>query len=311
MNCSVVVPVYNSEPVLPKLVAQIEAVLGESVEEYEIILVEDCGRDRSWDRIREIASVKPRVKGIRLSRNYGQHNALLCGIRASSYEVIVTIDDDLQNPPSEIPKLLERLRLGADVVYGVPETEQHGFARNVSSRITKWIMAKSMKVSHARDVSAFRAFRTSLREAFSGYENPLLSIDVLLTWATSRFDSVRVQHGARATGESNYTTAKLIRHALNMVTGYSTGPLRLASLIGFFFTLIGVGLFAYVIGRYFISEGSVPGFPFLASSIAMFSGAQMFAIGILGEYLARMHYALMSRPTYVVAECTPVQETGE
>jgi hypothetical protein len=162
----------------------------------------------------------------------------------------------------------------------------------------------AMGVATARKVSAFRAFRECLREGFARYEGPYVSIDVLLTWATTRFAAVPTQHAPRLTGQSNYTFRKLVRHAINMITGFSVWPLRLASLIGFGFTLVGACVLVYVVGAYFVLGHSVPGFPFLASVIAVFSGAQLFALGIIGEYLARMHFRMMDRPVYTVRAST-------
>ena len=159
-----------------------------------------------------------------------------------------------------------------------------------------------MGAGTARHVSAFRAFRTDLRQAFAGYQSPSVSLDVLLTWGTTRFAAIPVRHDPRRLGESNYTFRRLVILALDMMTGFSTWPLRLASLIGLGVTLFGVAVLAYVLGRYLIAGYSVPGFPFLASTIAIFSGAQLFALGIIGEYLARMHFRIMNKPTYVVWE---------
>jgi undecaprenyl-phosphate 4-deoxy-4-formamido-L-arabinose transferase len=235
-------------------------------------------------------------------RNYGQHNALLCGIRAARFDTIVTIDDDLQNPPEEIVRLLDKLDEGYDVVYGTPAVETHGLWRDLASRVTKIALQSTMGAETARKVSAFRAFRTVVREAFSSYRSPFVSIDVLLTWGTSRFASVVVQHDLRRVGQSNYTLRKLVTHALNMMTGFSVLPLQLASLAGFSFTLFGVGVLIYVVGRYLLQGTSVQGFPFLASVVAIFSGAQLFALGMIGEYLARMHFRMMERPPYAVRQ---------
>jgi undecaprenyl-phosphate 4-deoxy-4-formamido-L-arabinose transferase len=158
----------------------------------------------------------------------------------------------------------------------------------------------------ARQASAFRVFRTELRAAFADYRSPFVSIDVLLTWATTRFGAVVVRHEPRAAGQSNYTLGKLVTHAFNMLTGFSTFPLQLASLIGFGCTLLGIALLLYVLARALFEGGAPAGFPFLASMVALFSGAQLFALGILGEYLARMHSRTMDRPAYTVqAETTP------
>jgi undecaprenyl-phosphate 4-deoxy-4-formamido-L-arabinose transferase len=151
-----------------------------------------------------------------------------------------------------------------------------------------------------------------LRKAFDNYGGPNVSIDVLLTWGTRSFSAVQVRNDPRTIGVSNYTLSKLVAHAMNMMTGFSTLPLQIASIIGFLFTFVGLGVLCYVVGRYFIQGGAVPGFPFLASIIAVFSGAQLFALGIIGEYLARMHFRMMDRPSYaVLATVEHSEETGQ
>lgn len=299
---SIVVPVYNSETSLPLLVERLMSVLPSIAGQFEIILVNDGSRDRSWDVAAQLVRVTPGVRAINLLRNFGQHNALLAGIRAANFATIVTIDDDLQHPPEEIPKLLAALDAGADVVYGTPAALQHSFWRNFFSRFTKAAMARAMRIDTIVDINAFRAFRTNLREAFRSYESPHLLLDVLLSWGTSRFAAVPVDHKPRAYGRSNYTPAKLFNQAMLMLTGFSTAPLRFASSLGFFFTLFGIGVLLYVTVAYFLRGGSVPGFPFLASVVAIFSGAQLFALGIIGEYLARIFNRSIERPVYVVKE---------
>jgi len=303
-SLSIVVPVYNSERTLPILVQGLTSVLQPLTSKYELILVNDGSRDESWRVIVELAAVDPHLCGIDLMRNYGQHNALLAGIRIARYDAIITLDDDLQNPPEEIPKLLEKLAEGYDVIYGTPEKERHGIWRDMASQVTKLALKGVMGAETARHVSAFRVFRTQVRDAFINYQAPFVSIDVLLTWGTTRFAAVPVRHDPRQVATSNYTFRKLVVHALNMTTGFSTWPLQLASMMGFGFTLFGGGVLVYVLGRYFIEGGSVPGFPFLASIFAIFSGAQLFALGIIGEYLARMHFRMMERPTYTVRSRT-------
>jgi undecaprenyl-phosphate 4-deoxy-4-formamido-L-arabinose transferase len=271
---------------------------------FEVILVNDGSPDNSWQVIQEVSRQYSWVRGISLMRNYGQHNALLCGIRAAQHEVIITMDDDLQHPPVEIQKLLAKLEEGYDVVYGAPEHEQHGLWRDLASQMTKLALQGSMSGDIARKVSAFRALRTELRNAFAGYQGSYVSIDVLLTWATTHFAAVTVPHAARKYGTSNYNFRKLVTHALNMITGFSTLPLQIASMIGFAFTLFGILVFVYVIGRYLLQGTPVPGFPFLASIISIFAGAQLFALGIMGEYLARIHFRTMDRPVYTVRTTT-------
>ncbi len=235
-------------------------------------------------------------------RNFGQHPALLCGIRAATGKVIVTIDDDLQNPPEEIPKLLGKLSEGHDLVYGIPLREQHGIWRDAASWLVKLALRQAMGVKTARQTTTFRAFRTPLRKAFGAYQSSFVSIDVLLSWGTTRISSIVVAHAPRAIGASQYDFYKLFVHAISMVTGFSTLPLRLASFAGFGASLFGMAVLAFVVGRYLLSGESVPGFPFLAAVIAIFGGVQLFALGIMGEYLARMHFRMMDRPPYVIQE---------
>jgi len=303
-DVSIIVPVYNSERSLPILCERLAAVLPELAARYELIFVDDGSRDASWQVISELSERYTWVSGMSLMRNFGQHNALLCGIRAARYDILVTMDDDLQHPPEELVHLLRHLSHGFDVVYGTPVSQQHGLLRGIASRLTKAVLQGAMGADTATKVSAWRALRREVCAGFESYQNTFVSIDVLLTWGTTRFSSVTVRHEPRSIGQSNYTVGALLRHALNMLTGFSTLPLQLASFVGFFFTLFGIGVLLYVLIRYFVSGGSIPGFPFLASIIALFSGAQLFALGIIGEYLARMHSRSMDRPAYVVRHST-------
>lgn len=305
---SVVIPVFRAELSLRDLYWQLVATMEAIATDFEMIFVEDCGGDGSWSIIESLAALDPRVRGIRLNRNYGQHNALLCGIRAARYHVIVTIDDDLQHPPAEIGKLLAALTPDVDVVYGAPMQQQHGLLRNLASRMTKMALSGAMGAETARSVSAFRVFRAKLRDGFDEYRSPSVSIDVLLTWATTRFSTVRVEHRPRTAGVSGYSIGKLMSHAINLMTGFSTLPLRVASILGFVFVLLGVLIMVYVLVNFLIHGAAAPGFAFLASIITIFSGAQLFALGVFGEYLARMHFRSMDRPAYVVRDQTTGSE---
>ena len=308
---SFVVPVYNSGTILPQLVARLHPVLRQLGRPHELILVNDGSRDDSWDAIRRLAAENPWVRGLQLMRNYGQHNALLAGIRAARFDTVVTMDDDLQHPPEELPALLAAFVPGTDVLYGTPQQLQHGFLRDVSSAVTKIVLQRAMGSKTARLVSAWRVFRTDVREGFANYNSPFVNIDVLLTWSANRFAAAAVRHEPRASGSSNYSVAKLIRHTLNMMTGFSVLPLQLASVVGFVFTVFGMVVLCYVVGRYLLFGSTVAGFPFLASIIALFSGAQLFALGIIGEYLALIHFRTMSQPAYTVAELTAPSSHGE
>jgi glycosyltransferase involved in cell wall biosynthesis len=198
VSLSIVVPVYNSSGSLEALTKRIALALKDWP--YELLLVNDGSSDDSWTRIVEAARADPRVRGIDLARNYGQHNALLAGIRAARGDTIVTIDDDLQNPPEEIPKLLAKLGDGYDVVYGTANERQHGILRALGTRLTKWSLKVAIGADIATQVSSFRAFRTHLRDAFKDFQGPYVSIDALFGWGTTRFAAVPVRHDARAVG---------------------------------------------------------------------------------------------------------------
>lgn len=300
---SIVIPVYNGEGTLVELVERLEQVLPELSSAYEILLINDGSRDRSWEVICQLAEGHPAVRGLNMMRNYGQHNALLCGVRSARHEVVVTMDDDLQHPPEEIHKLLAVLAEGNGVAYGIPRQLPHSFARNLFSKLTKRILAAVMGIATVRDIGAFRAFRTRLRDAFSDFQSPNVILDVLLSWGTTRFGTTTVEEAPRQVGQSNYNFKKLAAQAFLILTGFSTAPLRLASYVGFGFTLFGLIIFLYVVISY-LHAGSIPGFPFLSSIVAIFSGVQLFTLGIFGEYLARIFDRSMDRPTYRVGETT-------
>jgi glycosyltransferase involved in cell wall biosynthesis len=303
-SVSVVVPVYNSELILPTLIKRLGTVLPSVCKQFEVVLVNDGSRDQSWKAIEDLARTAPWVRGINLMRNYGQHNALLCGVRAARNEIIVTMDDDLQHPPEEIPALLAEMSLkNADLVYGRPEREQHGFWRNLASRATKLAMEKTINAACARDISAFRAFRTRLRNGFQNFQSPFVSLDVLLTWSTAKSTAIHVRRDPRTIGKSNYNLWKLVTGTLNVITAFSTLPLRLATWVGFLTAMLGLGVLVYVLGNW-LFRGSVPGFTFIACIIAIFGGSQLVALGIIGEYLGRIFLRSMGRPVYAVGETT-------
>ena len=304
-SLSVVVPVYNGALTLKPLLQRLIPVLKELVSHYEIILVNDGSSDQSWQKIEALAQEYAAVRGINMMRNYGQHNVLLCGIRAAHYELIVTMDDDLQHLPEEIPKLLDKLSEGNDIVYGLPKELPHSCWRNFFSRLIKRLLTSLIGVRNFSGFSAFRAFRSEVRDAFSGYNNPDVNIDVLISWGTTRFAAVFVSHSPLEIGKSNYTFRKLFNVAMQVITTFSTAPLRIASLVGFSFVLFGFVIFSYVVYVYFFLN-SVPGFPFLVSIIALFSGAQLFALGIIGEYLAKIFLRSMNQPPYLVRETTDI-----
>jgi len=301
---SVVIPVFQSVETLPELVERIDLTLA-ALGNYEVIFVDDGSAEATWSAIVDLSTHWPQVAGVRLGRNYGQHNALVAGIRAASMPITVTIDDDLQNPPEEIPLLVNALVCDdLDVVYGVPERPAQTLPRQLAGRIIRNALKRGLSVESAPTVSSFRAFRTTSRNAFARDLGSNVSLDALLTWGSKRYGSVTVRHDPRTVGTSNYTVSKLLKFAIDTTTGYSTVPLQAASVLGLATALFGLAIIAFVVGRLIITGESVPGFPFLAASIAIFAGVQLLTLGIIGEYLARMHFRVMGKPTYVICETT-------
>lgn len=305
---SVVVPVYRSEKTLQPLVEELARVLPTLAPQHELILVNDGSPDDSWSVIERLAEGFPFVRGIKLMRNYGQHNATLCGIRAARYAVTVTMDDDLQHSPDDMGMLLEKLNEGNDVVYGVWRQRKRSWWRAFFAVLTKRAVAWVMGANTVRDMSAFRAIRTQVRRGFDTFDGPDVLVDVLLSWGTSRFAAVHISERDRGAGQSNYSFWKLVKVSLLVLTSYTTAPLRFANLVGLFFTLVGLLAFVQVLYTYFVL-GSIPGFTFLAATILIFGGVQLFALGIVGEYLARIFERASGRPPYAVGSTTNHDES--
>lgn len=297
MFVSVVVPCYRSAATLPGLVERVAAAMSGLATTYEIILVVDGSPDDTWPVAHGLALRGGSVRAIRLARNYGQHNALIAGVRAARYDVVVTMDDDLQHPPEELPVLLGALTDDVDLVYGVARDEEHGVLRSLASRAVKGGL-------DMRQLSAFRAFRTFLRNGFDLVNGPHVSVDVALSWGTTRVRAVPVRMQERTQGTSGYTVRTLIRHTVNMVVGYTTTPLRLVTYLGFLVGAAGLVLFARLIWLYFNGTTTVAGFTTISAMVAMFSSVQMIATGILGEYVGRIHTNGIGRPTYVIRDRT-------
>ena len=300
---SLVCPVYNSARTLRTLVDQLCQCLSGRYE-FEILLVDDRSSDSSWLEISQISKENTAVRGIRLGRNVGQHGALLAGIRSARFDKIVTIDDDLQNPPTEVIMLVQALELTGGVVYGVSTDTKQKMWRKASSVGAKKMFKKFLGFDSAINISSFRAFEANLRDAFSGEIGPSVSIDSLLTWSTSTFSSIEVQHHPRLQGKSQYNFRKLVRFMVDTATGYSVVPLRLATTLGSIVTMLGFVILLWVTLRPLLTRVSVPGFPLLAASLAIFSGTQLLVLGILGEYIGKMHFRVMNKPSYVIVDLT-------
>lgn len=305
---SVVIPAFGTPGSIEALCDKVAKHVGPLAESIEVILVDDGSEDDTWQRIAHAAASRSWVRGLRLSRNYGQHNALLAGMREATLPIVVTMDDDLQNPPEAVGALLAALTDDVDLVYGSPVKETQSAGRNVASVATKRLMSRLLGPDINPRMSAFRLFRRDLLASSEGADDPYVSIDVILSWATTKVAVVDVEFAKRASGASGYNLSRLIRHALNMVTGYSTRPLRWVSMTGLVIGAFGLALLVYVVIRFLIEPSAVEGFTFLAAAISLFSGVQLLSLGVVGEYLSRMHFRTMGRPPYSIRSRTEQAE---
>jgi glycosyltransferase involved in cell wall biosynthesis len=287
---------------LPALVDRLLTVLPIVASLFEVVLVVDGSPDNTWETAQKLADQHETVRALLLARNYGQHNALVAGIRCARYDIVVTMDDDLQHPPEEIPKLLAGLRPDLDIVYAVPSAGTHGFVRDLASKSLKFGLSGRFGGTKSQDICAFRAFRSFLRESLDGVAGPHTMIDIAFSWATTRVGTVRVNMEHRSIGRSNYTVPMLVRHAVDVMVAYSTIPLRLVTYCGLLTGALGITLLMVFLFRYFSGDSTIKGFTSTASMISLFASAQMVALGIIGEYLGRIHMERMGRPTYIIRE---------
>ena len=300
---SVVIPCYLTGNRVGQLVSSIESSLARIPEAtFEIIFVVDGSPDDSWDHVLTACESDKNVHGIRLMRNFGQHAALLAGIRKATGKFIVTMDDDFQHDPNDIPKLLAALTNEYDLIYGVSTRNEHSTLRNITSQTYRWIGEKFLGLRNGRSITAFRAFRGELTAGFDHNVDPFAPIDVLLSWTTTRVGKQQVEMHEREDGVSGYTLRKLISHAINDVTGYSTKPLRIVTTLGLVVFGISFLLLIGLMVNYATGKILVPGYASLALMIALFSGAQLLSLGVIGEYLGKIHKRNMGMPRYVIRE---------
>jgi undecaprenyl-phosphate 4-deoxy-4-formamido-L-arabinose transferase len=302
---SIVIPVYGSELVLPELVSQIKKVLV-GLEEirgnYEIIFICDRSPDNSWRVIQRLSADHPQVFGILLRMNAGQHNALMAGFAKARGEVIVTMDDDLQHSPADIPKLLQEIRQGYDVAYARFKNRNHALWKIAGSRLNNLVAGYLMQKPKELYLSPFRAMKADIRDDILRYRGPYVYVDGLILSVTRNIASVDVDHHDRYAGESRYGLRKSLSLWLKMATSFSIVPLRLTSLLGLLFSGFGFFMAILLVIQRFTLNLMPIGWSSLIVTILIIGGVQLLALGMLGEYLGRVLLTINSRPQYVIAE---------
>jgi undecaprenyl-phosphate 4-deoxy-4-formamido-L-arabinose transferase len=300
VDVSVVIPVYNSADMLSVLYRRLRAVLAATGKRFEVVLVDDGSQDDSWAMLEQLQALDPNhVVAIQLMRNFGQHNALMCGFRHARGQFIITMDDDLQHPPEEIPKLLTAIERGdLDLVYGAYDRKQHGAAKNLASQVVN--LFYRLVFNSPVTVTAFRVIRRELLETVLSYSLNFTFVDGLLAWNTRRIGEVSVAHHPRALGRSGYRFGKLLTLALNLFTNFSLLPLQFVSFCGVSAALMGFVLGLYYFYQHLASGITVPGYASTIVSILVLGGLQLLGLGIMGEYVGRLHLNVNRKPQYSV-----------
>lgn len=305
VDISIVIPVYGSENVLEELTSQIKLAAAKDqilFGNYEIIFVCDNSPDHSWDVINQIALNNANVLGLLLRINAGQHNAIMAGLTVASGRIIVTMDDDIQHSPFEINLLLSGLIDDVDVIYGKFKNRKHAYWKILGSRLNNFVAGYLIKKPKELYLSPFRAMRRSIVLEIIKYTGPYVYIDGLILSVTRRIASVDVNHYGRYAGGSGYSFGKSLSLWLKMATNFSIAPLRLTSLLGIFFSVIGFLFAILFIIQKFTLNLMPNGWSSIMVAILIIGGVQLLALGMIGEYLGRVLLTINQKPQYVVAD---------
>ena len=303
IDVSIVVPVYNGTQALPELQRRLAETMRALALRHELILVDDRGRADAWPTIERLSREHAEVTGVRLTRNFGQHAATVCGIGVARGEWVVTMDDDLEHPPEQLPALLAEADVDHPLVYAVFERRTHSLFRNLSSELMRAIFKRAFPELN-QDYSSFRVMHRSLAQRLNEFGLHRPYIDGYLSWMTSSVATVPVQHESRRHGDSGYTLPKLLAHAINNFVTFSHLPLRAATYTG---TLLASGSFLFLLYLvYGKLTGKIPnpGYTSLMSVMLFACGIQLLILGIIGEYIGRLMSAAYRRPVYIIEEIT-------
>lgn len=301
---SVVAPAYDEAPVIPELVRRVTATLDAAGEEWELVLVDDGSRDGTWDAIAAAAAADPRVRGIRLSRNFGHQLALTAGLTVARGDGVVTMDSDLQHPPEVIPRLLEA-RAGNDVVYAVrTDLDAAGFWKRFSARVFYAILNRLSSLELPDGAADFRWMSRRVVDVLLEMPERHRFLRGLVRWAGYRQTFVEYERGERGGGASKYGLRRMVLLAWDAVVSFSSFPLRAASVIGVAVSALGWLYLLYVIAvRIFLSK-VVPGWTSVTAAVLVLGGAQLIFLGILGQYVGRMYDDVKRRPLFLIADDT-------
>ena len=302
---SVVIPVYNGGKSLFTLYKRIRKVFMDITQNYEIIFVDDCSSDDTWSKMKKIHEKDRKVKTIHLIRNYGQHNATLCGFNHANGNYVITLDDDLQHPPEEIPKLIKKINEGNMAVFGNYKHKKHSTLENLLSRRFQMLMHKVLKIPTDIYISSFAIYTSEvIKNAIAiKISYPFLPALIFKVTPTHKIANVEVIHHARKEGKSNYNALGHFRISLNLLINFSSLPLFLVGIFGFIVSGLSISFGIWIIIQKFIDPNyGLMGWNSLMVAITFLGGATLMAIGILGEYLRRILREVSYGKQYIIGE---------
>lgn len=299
---SIVVPVYNSENCLDELDRQISETLQNI--DYELILINDKSKDRSWEKIVSLSQRNKRIKGLSLKKNSGQDSAIMAGLGQAAGEYVVIMDDDLQHAPTDIFKLYEKCRQGFDICYGVFDDKKQDFWKNGGSWINGYLAELFLKKPKGLYLSPFKIMHNSLVKEILLYKGPFPYLDGIVLSITSNIAEVDLIHHKRHDGSGNYNLVRSVSVFLRHVTGYSLYPLRIATLIGFFASSLSFLLGGYFLIDYLTNDVHVEGWITLVLLMVFFNGLILICVGLIGEYVGRIYLTITSKRQYVIDKIT-------
>jgi polyisoprenyl-phosphate glycosyltransferase len=308
IKLSIVIPVFNASNTIELVVRDLKETLHQYT--LEIILVNDFSKDNSWEVIERIISLNSEVIGINLLNNFGQQNATMSGIKNSTGDYVITLDDDYQHPPTEIKKLLsEIIENDYEIVFGIYKSKKHNIYRNLSSNLVRKVINRI--VNSKVKTSSFRIMTRILANEISKFDNSFIVINAIISKIIpyERIGQCFVEHNERILGKSNYNFSKLFAFALNMIFNYTIFPLRLASILGLLGFTVTVLIGFYTIYAYISGSITVPGYTSTLLIMTFFSSIILFSLGIIGEYIGRIYLHIIQSPHYVIKEIKTSKNT--
>ncbi len=299
---SIVSPVYRAEKILPILVSEINLVMERIGEDYEIILVDDRSPDNSWEVMKVLSSQNPKIKSIRLSRNFGQHSAIFAGLTKAKGDWVVVMDCDMQDQPKEIAKLYKKALEGYDIVLGQRENRKDKFLKKLSSKLFYKVFNYLSGANFDNNVANFGIYHQKTIKSILDMKDYVKFFSLFINWIGFKSVSIPIEHGEREEGKSTYSVGKLFKQAFNVIISFSDKPLRLFINFG-----LGISILSFVLGIYYLylsitHKITQPGFSSLILSIWFLSGIIISCIGIVGVYLGKTFDQAKGRPTFIIDE---------